>query len=191
MTVFLPRKGKTVGDVLEQMNGKDWEFESARREVDLKLPRIQTGTTLPLNTIMAELGMPTAFSPDAEFPYVGNQAVYIGNMFQKAVIDLDEEGTKAAAVTVISESTGIPHYVDFHANRPFFYIISEKSTGIIFFIGQYMGKGLASSIASQPLGQDNEKAAACYYDLCGRRLSAPPAKGLYIDGTTGRKILAK
>lgn len=192
MTVFLPRKGKTVGDVLEQMNGKNWRFTPRRKEVDLKLPRIETGVTLPLNTIMSELGMPTAFSPqDAEFPYVGNQVVYIGNMFQKAVIEVDEEGTKAAAVTVVAESTGIPQYVDFHANRPFFYIISEQSTGTIFFIGQYMGKGMVSSIASQPLGQDNGKAAACYYDLCGRRLSAPPAKGLYIDGTTGRKILAK
>lgn len=126
------------------------------------------------------------FQPFNHSPYI----VHFVLVPIKAVIDLDEEGTKAAAVTVISESTGIPHYVDFHANRPFFYIISEKSTGTIFFIGQYMGKGRVSSIAS-PLGQDNGKAAARYYDLCGRRLSAPPAKGLYIDGTTGRKILTK
>jgi serpin B len=77
---------------------------------------------------------------DAEFPYFCNVPVYISNMFQVAKIKLDEEGTEAAAITVIEmEKSSIPQVVKFHATRPFLYIISEQSTSAIFFIGQYMG----------------------------------------------------
>ena len=63
-------------------------------------------------------------------------------MKQVAKIKLDEEGTEAAAITIIGyETTGMPRTAEFHATRPFLYIISEQSTGAIFFIGQYMGDG--------------------------------------------------
>ena len=141
MTVFLPREGKTIGDVVSKMNGKNWREKYANSSlVDLKLPRLKTETSLPLVDIMSELGMPTAFTPEAEFPYFGNRDVFIGNMFQKAAIDLDEEGTEAAAVTIIEVAeNAISDEIVFHANRPFFYIISEQSTGAIFFMGQYVG----------------------------------------------------
>ena len=143
MTVFLPREGKTIGDVVSKMNGKNWRDKYANSSlVDLKLPRLKTETSLRLVNIMSELGMPTAFTPEAEFPYFGNRDVFIGNMFQKAAIDLDEEGTEAAAVTIIEVAeNAIPDEIVFHANRPFFYIISEQSTGAIFFMGQYVGEG--------------------------------------------------
>ena len=63
------------------------------------MPRFQTETELPLNDTMKELGMPTAFTMGAEFPYFGNRDVFISQMFQKAKIELDEEGTAAAAAT--------------------------------------------------------------------------------------------
>ena len=189
MTVFLPREGKTISDVLAQMNGKNWQFKKDwKRAVDLKFPRIQTSTSLPLVDIMKALGMPSAFSLDtAEFPYFGNRDVYISNMFQKAIIELDEEGTEAAAVTVIEESDGIPQWVEFHANRPFFYIISEQSTGVIFFMGQYTDKEIKSVITS-PLGETKE--GSFIYDLSGRKIAngqQPMAKGLYI--LNGKKIM--
>jgi serpin B len=61
-------------------------------------------------------------------------------MKQVAKINLNEEGTEAAAVTVIglkNEAATAPIF--FNATRPFLYVISEQSTGAIFFIGQYMG----------------------------------------------------
>ena len=140
MTVFLPREGKTISDVLSKMDGKNWQMKYAFTNlVDLKMPRFKTETGLGLVPIMQSLGMSKAFGGGAEFPYFGNRDVFIGNMFQKAAIDLDEEGTEAAAVTVIEVTESVPMSVDFHADRPFFYIISEQSTGIIFFMGQYVG----------------------------------------------------
>ena len=166
MTIILPQEGKSIDDVLSQLNGSNWNFKGWKDEIDLKLPRIKTDTFLPLVEIMKELGMITAFTPWAEFPYFCNSDVYISNMFQKAAIELDEEGTEAAAVTVIEvEKTAITPY--FYADRPFIYIISEQSTGTIFFIGQFTGKEMPSAITS-PSVQKNPSNDDAIYDLSGR-----------------------
>ena len=112
--------------------------------VDLKLPRFETNTDIDLPQIMSDLGMPDAFNPDkADFSKFCNTSPYIGLMKQVARIKLDEEGTEAAAVTVIGiKNTMVseePKMVFFHANHPFIYIISEKSSNAILFIGQYTG----------------------------------------------------
>lgn len=142
---------------------------------------------------MSDLGMPKAFTPEAEFPEFCNKSVYIDLMKQAAKIKVNEEGTEAAAVTIIGmKETSAGGYemkhVKFHANRPFLYIISEQSTGAIFFIGQYMGnqdsKGSGTSIhteiKSQTMGDDN------IYNLSGQRLSSPPAHGIYFQN--GKKF---
>ena len=112
--------------------------------VDLKLPRFETGTDIDLTQIMSDLGMPDAFnSGNADFSKFCNTDTYIGLMKQVARIKLDEEGTEAAAVTVIGmKNTAVseePKMVYFYANHPFLYVISENSTGAILFIGQYTG----------------------------------------------------
>ena len=80
----------------------------------------------------------------AEFPNFCDRGTYIGLMKQVARIKLNEEGTEAAAVTVIAidyaaATPSEPKPLYFHANRPFLYVISEQSTGAIFFIGHYTG----------------------------------------------------
>jgi len=189
MVVVLPREGKTIDDALSSINTADIAFSPYTNSynIDLKLPRIQTGTTLPLVDVMKEMGMTRAFDEVmAEFPYFGNRGVFISNMFQKAAIDLDEEGTEAAAVTIIEDVDNIGGYrFTFHANRPFFYIISEQSTGAIFFIGQFTGPDMASPIVS-PF-RDAEQQAPIY-NLAGQRLSKMQ-KGINIVG--GRKLLVK
>ena len=84
--------------------------------------------------------MPDAFNPrKADFCNFCNDPTYIGLMKQVAKIKLDEEGTEAAAVTVIELETSCLVNISFHANHPFLYVISEQQTGAIFFIGQYTG----------------------------------------------------
>jgi serpin B len=187
MTVFLPREDKTIDDVLATIDGHNWQFQKdGRFMVDLKLPRFKTETGLKLVPVMADLGMPSAFSEVAEFPYFCNRPVFIGDMFQKAVIDLDEEGTKAAAVTIIEVATSMPCEATFHANRPFFYIISERSTGVIFFIGQYTGSTTANILQTE--NSKNAKDNPTIYDLQGRIvLNGQLKKGLYIVG--GKKVI--
>ena len=147
MTILLPKEGKTISDVLNTLTAKKWEMFQLMADaiVDVKLPRFESTSNITLNKIMATLGMPNAFDIDlAEFPNFCPVDTYIGLMKQVAKIKLNEEGTEAAAVTVIAVNDKVsiepePMYVDFHATRPFLYVISEQSTGAIFFIGQYMG----------------------------------------------------
>ena len=194
MSVFLPREGKSIGDVLEALNDKTWKVNGYTYDVDLKLPRIETESNINLVNPMSDLGMPSAFSYDsAEFPFFCDRQVYISNMFQMAKIKLDEQGTEAAAVTVIGMADGMPPYAQFRATRPFLYIISEQSTGAIFFIGQFTG-GISvedtngiSPIHESPFTIHNE--ADIMFDLSGRRVSSVSVqKGIYIQNG---KVLVK
>ena len=190
MTVILPREDKTIGDVLNQMDGRNWRFKDGSPDVDLKLPRFEINTNLDLIPIMSALGMPTAFNPnDADFSEFCNVPTYIGLMKQVARIKVNEEGTEAAAITVIGmEASGMPHYSQFHATRPFLYIISEQSSGCIFFIGQYMGESTRSTdhIENPTITTDNPM----IYDLQGRKvINGQLKKGLYI--VDGKKVVIK
>lgn len=148
MTVILPTEGSFLRDVMASMDGG--KFQELQRSmekcnVDLKIPRFTTEVDLPLNDIISALGAPLIFSPQADFSQFARGDFYVSKMFQKAKIEVSEEGTKAAAVTaaIMMMSAVRPEKkrnVVFHADSPFAYIISENSTGSIYFMGQYTGK---------------------------------------------------
>ncbi|MBO4720547.1 MAG: serpin family protein [Prevotella sp.] len=154
MTVLLPRvkgdevqTGEDINKVLKSLNTTSWQQiqqQMKPSKVDVHLPRLESDTDIDLVPIMQKLGMTNAFDAFlAEFPNFCPVDTYIELMKQVAKIKLDEEGTEAAAVTVIGmkdNSAGSePEYVTFYANHPFLYVISERTTGAIFFIGQYTG----------------------------------------------------
>ena len=148
MTVILPSEGSFLRDVMASMDGG--KFQALQRSmekcnVDLKIPRFTTEVDLPLNDIISALGAPLIFSPQADFSQFARGDFYVSKMFQKAKTEVSEEGTKAAAVTaaIMMMSAVRPEKkrnVVFHADSPFAYIISENSTGSIYFMGQYTGK---------------------------------------------------
>ena len=148
MTVILPSEGSFLKDVMASMDGG--KFQALQRSmekcnVDLKIPRFTTEVDLPLNDIISALGAPLIFSSQADFSQFARGNFYVSKMFQKAKIEVSEEGTKAAAVTaaIMMMSAVRPEKkrnVVFHADSPFAYIISENSTGSIYFMGQYTGK---------------------------------------------------
>ena len=155
MKVLLPREGKTVDDVIATLNAESWEalrFSGWNPVVDIEIPRFKTSFETDLIEPLSAMGAPTMFLPNsAEFPNICSnfkQGLYVGLMKQKAAIEVDEEGTKASAVTVagLVDSAGgpwgieKPMNVDFHANRPFVYVIQEASSGVIFFLGTYRGE---------------------------------------------------
>ena len=93
------------------------------------------------------MGMVKAFSyTDADFsPMLKKKTdLYISKMIQKTRIDVDEDGAEAASVSEAEMSLGADGEGDdsnvFKANRPFIYLIFEKATNAIFFIGEYTGK---------------------------------------------------
>ena len=113
------------------------------RQVDLWLPRFETKYEAELNDMLEQLGMPTAFTPAADFSGMTNQPVCIGFIKQKAIIKVDEEGSEAAAVSsagVFVTSPGPNPHAVFHADHPFLYLITESSTGAVLFAGRYSGE---------------------------------------------------
>ena len=149
MTVILPNEGKFITDLTKTLNADT--IASLRRNmeeclVDLKLPRFTTEMKLPLKGIVAKLGAPSMFDATrADFSSFANGNVYVSEMLQKAKIEVSEEGTKAAAVTMgmvklTSMHPQEPRRVDFHCDRPFVYMIQDNYTGAILFMGQFTGK---------------------------------------------------
>ena len=191
MTVLLPREGKSIDNVLATLNADTWLYDLQwlrTADVDVKLPRMDISTNQNLVETMAALGMPSAFNPlTADIPNYCNVPQFISKMFQVAKIKMDEEGTEAAAVTVIETFDSTipdPNSYEFYADRPFLYIISEQSTGAILFIGQYMGENTTG--IEQLVDSSKESVGSPIHNLSGQRLSKMQ-KGINIVG--GRKIL--
>ena len=147
MLAFLPFRGVSMDDVLDSLKANG--INSIRRnmatcDVDLKLPRFSIETEQPLNQVISNMGSRRMFTDEAEFNNLVESRSYVSEMKQKAKIEVSEEGTKAAAATYV-QMVGMTAFtpkrrqVEFHANRPFLYAIIEKSSGTIFFIGQYVG----------------------------------------------------
>ena len=151
MMVMLPNKDKTVDDIISSLVETPWETQWQRNrercEVDIKMPRFTAISDVPLNDIISQMGAPSIFSNKADFSLMtaNNESLFVSLMKQKAAIDVSEEGTKASAVTIATmEKSALPpeeyKKIDFHADRPFVYVIHEISSGATFFIGTFRGE---------------------------------------------------
>ena len=148
MMVLLPHEGKSIDDMMSTLTSA--KLDQVRQSmdeclVDLKLPRFTTEVEQPLNEVISTLGAPSIFTARANFSHLANGNFFVSKMLQKAKIEVSEEGTKAAAVTVAIMTMSAlapdePRRVDFHADHPFVYVISEAQTGAILFVGQYTGE---------------------------------------------------
>jgi serpin B len=142
MTILLPDRSKSVQDVITTLTSENWNnllksFGKAKK--NLMMPRFKLEYKKNLNQVLKDLGMSIAFDPDnANFKrlYEGPFNAFISNVEHKTFIDVNEEGTEAAAVT--SVEIGITSIQDplFRVDRPFVYIIREKNSGSILFIGK-------------------------------------------------------
>jgi len=158
MMVMLPEEGKTTDDIINLLAknglyyGGDCDNGFFPYEVDLKLPRFETSSDTNdvkdgLIGLMKKMGIKLAFDDHfAQIPNMCEVPLYIAMMRQKAKIKVNEDGSEAAAVTVagMMKMTSINNPVEypkatFHANRPFVYVISEASSGVILFVGKFTG----------------------------------------------------
>jgi serpin B len=111
-------------------------------ELDLSLPRFTFDSQESLNQTLAQLGMATAFGGGADFggiPADGGQRLAVRSVVQKAHIAVDENGTTAAAGSGIAMGAGAaapPRSTDFHADRPFLFLIRDLRSGQTLFLGQ-------------------------------------------------------
>jgi serpin B len=117
-----------------------WSQNSIRR-VELSLPKFKLESTLELIPVLTELGIKDIFDAEvANFSGITNDllGLYVGEIIQKAVIEVNEEGTEALAATVVQFRTKGGGPLRFIANRPFmFFLMSkyEKNKNLILFSG--------------------------------------------------------
>ena len=143
MTVVLPNEGRSVETVASSMQSASWaewmtQFRDA--EVDLQLPRLKLAWERGLIPDLESLGMRAAFVPGgADFTRLSpaGRDLYISVVKQKTYVDVNEEGTEAAAVTNVGITlVSMPVRVPFRVDRPFILVLRERLSGTILFMGK-------------------------------------------------------
>lgn len=107
--------------------------------VELTFPRFEFETEISLASTLSAMGMPTALSEAADFSgMTGAKDLFISDVFHKAFVSVDEEGTEAAAATaVVMSLTSMPESpIEFTVDRPFLFLIREHETGTVLFMGR-------------------------------------------------------
>lgn len=141
MDVFLPHEDKKLDECMKDFDQKTFEEylkKAGTGEVLVEMPRMKLNYKTSLVKPLKAMGMTDAFSDDADFSGISNEKTYISDVIQATFVNVDEEGTEAAAVTIATMKNDIMpmRTSTFFMNRPFAYIIREKTTGTILFMGK-------------------------------------------------------
>jgi len=142
MLVLLPDKIDGLAELeaaltVEQL--AKWTQQLREVEVEVFLPKFKTEFAITLNDALKDLGMPDAFTDAADFSGIdGSKWLCIGFVLHKAFIDVNEEGTEAAAATAVEiRLKGLPTPpVIVRADHPFMFLIRDNVTGSVLFMGR-------------------------------------------------------
>jgi serpin B len=143
MTVVLPRQGTSVETLASSIQPAQWDAWMGQLhagEVDLYLPRFTFAWSRELNDDLKSLGMHDAFVKNgADFTRMSpaGRTLYVDFVKQKAYVDVNEDGTEAAAVTAVGiGTTSAPQTFEMRVDRPFLFVIRERLSGTILFMGK-------------------------------------------------------
>lgn len=141
MTVLLPRPGVDVNELVAQIDQAQWDAWTGQfraRSVDLQLPRFELAYEKKLNDVLTALGMGVAFTGAADFTGIHRAGgLKISFVKHKSFVEVNEEGTEAAAVTVVGiELTSAGGTARVHVDRPFVFVIRERHSGTLLFTGK-------------------------------------------------------
>jgi len=145
MVILLPRHNNISAAVpyLDPANLSALEQNASTRQVKVYIPKFKIETQYSLPGTLSAMGMPMAFSDSADFSGMdGTKDLYISDVVHKAYIEVNEEGTEAAAATgvvlatkavVVGNEEPIPV---FRADHPFLFVIQDNNTGTVLFTGR-------------------------------------------------------
>jgi serpin B len=143
--VLLPRNADGLADLEKNLTGAklaDWVGGLKARRAQLALPRFTFSSQFSLSKTLQSLGMTDAFSPDAaDLSGIATvEKLFIQAVIHKAFVDVNEEGTEAAAATAVAIGVGAMLEPDkpvvFTADHPFLFVIRHRDSGAILFIGR-------------------------------------------------------
>ncbi len=141
MVVLLPKAGVSTTDLLEELDAESWDSwlnAAYPANVLIQLPRFKYEFKSLLNDPLTNLGLGIAFTESADFSNITpGGGIYISRVIHQTFIDVNEEGTEAAAATIVEMiETSAPQVLQFRADKPFLYVIKENSTGAFLFMGK-------------------------------------------------------
>jgi len=141
MVIILPKENNilSVEQMLSNENLSTWMDSMYPTDVDIYLPKFTFETEYNLKEMLIAMGMDIAFSFNADFSGMnGYGGLFIEKVLHKAFIEVNEEGTEAAAATTVHMlESAIPDSPKvFDADHPFLYLIQHKETGTILFMGK-------------------------------------------------------
>ncbi len=141
MVILLPDAGQfeAFEDSLNSQQVNQIIGNLKNNQVILSMPKFEFESSFSLKKSLAEMGMPIAFSDEADFSgMTGKRDLLIADVIHKAFVSVDEAGTEAAAATaVVMGTTSIPAQpVEVTIDRPFIFFIRDIETGAILFVGR-------------------------------------------------------
>ena len=144
MYILLPDYNYTIEEILNEFDADEWltwknslaplPEEDEYEYFEFSLPKFKIEYETKFNDILTDLGMVIPFTEYANFGKMTTEALWINYVKQKTFIEINEEGTEAAAATVVSMASGItPSFI---VDRPFIYMLCDDRTDTILFIGK-------------------------------------------------------
>lgn len=143
MVLLVPEAGK-LGELEQSLDGaavRSFIATLQPRTTGVRMPKFEARTQVSLNDVLTALGLGVAFSSEADFSgMTGQPELSISNVIHEAVVKTDEDGTEAAAATAVTLDRGsASEYLE--VNRAFVYLIRDRATGSILFIGRIGNPG--------------------------------------------------
>jgi len=142
MIVLLPRAVDGLPELENRLDAKElgrWIAgldQAQAAELEVLLPRFKTTQTFELANELAALGMPSAFHAAADFSgMTGTRDLFLSDVVHQAFVEVNEEGTEAAAVTRVHANTKSMTHV-LRVDHPFIFLIRENRTGSVLFLGR-------------------------------------------------------
>ena len=135
MYIFLPNPNSNLNKFLRDLTAESWEgwiSQLQDRRQTMMLPRFKLEYEVRLNDTLEALGMGIAFGGGANFSGMG-PSLFISEVRHKTFVEVNEEGTEAAAVTAVVGVKSLPPA--FRVDRPFFFAIYDAETETILFMG--------------------------------------------------------
>jgi len=142
MMIMLPKESYDVDDVINEMSVDSWDSFTENlnlTNLTLKMPKFKYEFKTLLNKHLTNMGLGVAFGGGAEFPLMVEESndLSISRVIHKTFIDVNEEGTEAAAVTVVEiRETSAGNDYTISIDKPFIYVIREKTSGALVFMGK-------------------------------------------------------
>ena len=139
---FVLPTGGNINDLIDALNKEKLDeiknSVSEQEDFLVQIPRFKLEYGIKeISESLKNIGMPKAFSPEADFSNI-REGLFISRVLHKAVVEVNEQGSEAAAATVVEMvESAMPEEKNFIANRPFVFFIAEEDTGAVLFLGKY------------------------------------------------------